>query len=187
MNALIYCESGNLFIRKPNGLEYKFDNVDRPALGFDFDVLIYDESFEIKIMNWDVTKPFEEQEKVNLNPDEMEMIEMYISNSEPPEGITLANQFISDLRCHVKDRIDNMTQTYGFDDLIEVVYAGRDSSNHPKRSNARRVLEFADSINCVFYDVADDISRTREDHLRNFEEYIAILPEIGNLPDHAKN
>ena len=32
MNCLVYCENSNLFIRKPNGLEYQFDNVDAPAL-----------------------------------------------------------------------------------------------------------------------------------------------------------
>ena len=52
MNALIYDQWGNLFIRKPNGLEWRHDNVDRPELGFDFDVLIYDD-VEFKIEKWD--------------------------------------------------------------------------------------------------------------------------------------
>ena len=29
INALVYCEFGNLLVRKPNGLEYRFDNVDK--------------------------------------------------------------------------------------------------------------------------------------------------------------
>jgi len=184
MNALIYCESSNLFIRKPNGLEYQFENVDKPALGFDFDVLVYDDVYEVKILNWKDGKCFEDQELIQLNDNEMEMVEMYISNSEPPEGVTLANQFISSLREYVKEQIHNVTYSYGFDDLVEVVYAGRDSSNHPKRSNARRVLEFADAVNSVFYDLADEISRTREDHLKHIEDYLAVIPEGPTLPDH---
>ena len=34
MNALIYCENGNLTIRKPNGLEWQHEQVDKPELGF---------------------------------------------------------------------------------------------------------------------------------------------------------
>ena len=184
MNALIYCESSNLFIRKPNGLEYQFENVDRPALGFDFDVLVYDDVYEVKILNWNNDRCFEDQELIQLNDDEMEMVEMYISNSEPPEGVTLSNQFISRLRDYVKEQIGITTDNYGFDDLVEVTYAGRDSSNHPKRSNARRVLEFADAVNCVFYDLADEISRTREDHLKHIDEYLAVIPQGPILPDH---
>jgi len=57
---LIYCENGNLTIRKPNGLQYTFENTDKPELGFHYDVLIYDD-IECKIMEWVDGKPFEEQ------------------------------------------------------------------------------------------------------------------------------
>ena len=30
MNALVYCEFGNLFVRKPNGLEWRHESVDNP-------------------------------------------------------------------------------------------------------------------------------------------------------------
>ena len=43
MNALIYTESGKLIIRKPNGLEWEYENVDQPELGFDYEVLVYDD------------------------------------------------------------------------------------------------------------------------------------------------
>ena len=58
MNALIYCDFGNLFIRKPNGLEWSFENTDRPELGFAYDVLVYDD-IEVKILKWEVDKPFD--------------------------------------------------------------------------------------------------------------------------------
>ena len=37
MNALTYCEFGNLTIRKPNGLEWQHEQVDKPELGFEYD------------------------------------------------------------------------------------------------------------------------------------------------------
>ena len=60
-NALVFCENRNLYVRKPNGLEYEFQNVDKPALGFEFDVVIYDD-MEVKILKWDQNKNFDEQE-----------------------------------------------------------------------------------------------------------------------------
>ena len=32
MNMFIYTENGDLHIRKPNGLEYQFQNTDKPNL-----------------------------------------------------------------------------------------------------------------------------------------------------------
>ena len=62
MNMLIYCENGNLTIRKPNGLEWTFENTDRPDLGFDYDVLVYDD-IEVKIMKWKENVLFDEPRK----------------------------------------------------------------------------------------------------------------------------
>ena len=92
-NALIFTEQGNLFIRKPNGLEYEFQNVDRPELGFEYDVVVYDD-IEIKIMKWNSEVGFDMQEKTDLTDAEKQMIEQYIDNSEPPMGISLNGQVI---------------------------------------------------------------------------------------------
>ena len=83
MNMLIYCENGNLTIRKPNGLEWTFENPDRPDLGFDYDVLVYDD-IEVKIMKWKENVLFDDQEKITLADDEVDAIEQYIDNSAPP-------------------------------------------------------------------------------------------------------
>ena len=83
MNMLIYCENGNLTIRKPNGLEWTFENTDRPDLGFDYDVLVYDD-IEVKIMKWKENVLFDDQEKITLADDEVDAIEQYIDNSAPP-------------------------------------------------------------------------------------------------------
>ena len=46
----IYDEHGNLTIRKPNGLEYSFNNTDKPELGFEYQVIVYDD-IEVKIVD----------------------------------------------------------------------------------------------------------------------------------------
>ena len=97
MNMLIYCENGNLTIRKPNGLEYTFENTDKPELGFDYDVLVYDD-IEVKILKWKDDTNFEDQEKINLVDTEVDAIETYIKNSAPPQGVSLQNQYSSQLQ-----------------------------------------------------------------------------------------
>ena len=93
MNALIYTEDCKLIIRKPNGLEWEYENTDKPDLGFDFDVLIY-QDIEVKVLNWEEGKSFEEQEKTALEGSDKDAIELYIENAEPPLGYSLNKQFI---------------------------------------------------------------------------------------------
>jgi len=92
MNMFIYTENGDLHIRKPNGLEYCFNNTDKPNLGFEYDVVIYDDE-EFKIVKWQDDVPFEEQVKENLSDIEIDAIEQYIDNSEAPAGVSLASQY----------------------------------------------------------------------------------------------
>ena len=77
-NALVFTEDNNLFIRKPNGLEYEFQNVDKPELGFEYDVVVYDD-IEIKIMKWNREVGFDMQEKTDLSESEKSMVEQYIA------------------------------------------------------------------------------------------------------------
>ena len=176
MNALVYCENGNLFIRKPNGLEYTFENVDAPVLGFDFDVVIYDDN-KIKIKEWIMNKDFHEQEHIPLTEEECQMIESYIGNSEPPTGVTLQTQHVQRLHHVVHQQIDEMVRLYGFSSFVDVVACGREGSNNPKRSDARRVLEFYDNAFFIFSEMENEIMSTREDHLRDFNYYLSRFPD----------
>ena len=185
-NALVYTEDNKLWIRKPSGLNYEFENVDRPELGFDYEVLIYDD-IEVKVEKWDDSKgDFHSQVHTQLSDAEVEMIEMYISNSEPPIGVTLAGQYERDLGNLCKDNLQNFFEKLGFEDLNEVVFAGREGSNHPYRSNARRVMEYGDAIFVVFDEVCGEIHATREDHLKEFGVYESYIPSPVTLPDLAR-
>ncbi len=175
MNMLIYCENGNLTIRKPNGLQYTFENTDKPELGFHYDVLIYDD-IECKIIEWEDNKPFEEQKQIALNEEEIDAIESYIENSVPPENVSLNGQYSEDLNNQAKQYILEMCNAYGFAHEVEVLMAGREGSNHPYRSDARRVMEYVDAVWNVYVNVMNEIRQTREDTLKPFEDYSSQIP-----------
>ncbi len=175
MNMLIYCENGNLTIRKPNGLEWTYENTDRPELGFKYDVLVYDD-IEVKINEWKQDVPFDAQEKITLADDEVDAIEQYIENSAPPENVNLNNQYSEHLVDMCNQYCAEQVASYGFTEVIEVIAAGREGSNHPLRSDARRVLEYYDAVWNVYVNVANEIKSTREDLLLDYEHYANQLP-----------
>jgi len=184
-NALIFTEDSNLFVRKPNGLEYEFQNVDKPELGFEYDMLVYDD-IEVKVMNWNREHDFNGQEKIDLTDAEKEMVEQYIANSEPPLGTNLNNQMMSKLNDQVGNYLSETIDMHGFSDLGEVTFAGREGSNHPCRSNARRVMEYGDALYSVFDQICAEIKATREDALKGYEEYSMHIPQPTRLPDHQQ-
>ena len=184
-NALVFTEDNNLFVRKPNGLEYEFQNVDKPELGFDFEVLIYDD-IEIKVMKWNREVGFDMQEQTELSDAEKEMVEQYIENSEPPLGTNLNNQIMSRLNDQVGDYLKETIDMHGFSDLGEVTFAGREGSNHPFRSNARRVMEYGDAIYSILDQRCAEIKVTREDSLKEHDEYAMHIPQPTRLPDHQQ-
>jgi len=182
-NALVFTEQGNLFVRKPTGLEYEFENVDRPELGFEYDVLVYDD-IEIKIMKWNSEVNFDMQEKTDLTDAEKQMIEQYIDNSEPPIGVSLNSQVIKKLYEMVNNYISESLDLHGFTDLAEVTFAGREGSNRPHRSNARRVMEYGDAIYNILDQITAEIMATREDIVKPVEEYGQHIPQPTGIPDH---
>ena len=175
MNMLIYCENGHLTIRKPNGLEWRHDNVDKPNLGFEYDVLIYDD-IEVKIMEWKDNIDFNEQVKVALTDVEIDAIENYIENSVPPSDVTLSNQYSQQINEVGKGYIDQQIDSYGFESLVDVMAAARDGSNHPLRSDARRVLEYYDVMWNIYINVMNEVKSTREDLLPDVESFINRFP-----------
>ena len=183
MNSLVYTEESKLIVEKPNGLKYEFDNVDAPDLGFEYDMIVYDD-IEVKVLKWDDNKgDFNSQDKIPLTNEEKDAIETYIANSEPPIGWNLNNQYLRQINeiCH--QYVDDCSETYGFQNHIECTYGGREGSAHPYRSNAKRVLEYADAVWCIYVQIADEIQSTREDLLKSIDECLQVLPEAQQAPD----
>ena len=182
-NALVFTEDNNLFIRKPNGLEYEFQNVDRPELGFDYEVLVYDD-IEVKIIKWNREVGFDMQEKTDLSESEKSMVEQYIANSEPPLGTSLNNQIMEKINNNVTRFVAECIDMHGFTDLAEVTFAGREGSNHPHRSNARRVMEYGDAVYNILDQITGEIIATREDIVKPLEDYAQHIPAPTGIPDH---
>ena len=176
MNMLIYCENGHLTIRKPNGLEWRHENVDKPDLGFDYDVLIYDD-IEVKIMEWKDDVQFDDQVKLSLTDVESDAIENYIDNSTPPNDVTLANQYSQQINDVCKDYVEQQINSYGFENIVDTMAAARDGSNHPLRSDARRALEYYDVMWNIYINVMNEVKATREDLLPNVDEFINRFPQ----------
>ena len=180
-SELIYTEDGVLNIQKPNGLRYNFENCDAPELGFEYDVLVYAD-IEVKIVKWEEGVDFEQQNQVQLTDEEIDAIELYVENSVSI-GHNLNRQHINQINQLCTGFVDDVSSMYGFDNFVEVVYAGREGSAHPYRSEARRVLEYADAVWCCFVQVQDEINNTREDFLKEIEEYITVIPTPQGAPD----
>jgi len=181
-SELIYGEDGVLHITKQNGLRYSFENVDPPALGFEYEVLIYAD-LEIKIEKWEDDKHFDEQESFFLTDADKDSIELYIENSEPPLGFNLNRQYINEINNVCHDFVNEQMKMTGFDNLNEVVYAGREGSAHPRRSDARRIMEYADAVWMCYVQVEEEIYNTREDTLKDMQEYLSVIPTPLLAPD----
>jgi hypothetical protein len=80
--------------------------------------------------------------------------------------------------------LNEVVDIHGFTDLNEVIFAGREGSNHPQRSNARRVMEYGDAVYNVLDQICQEVRATREDTLKDMEEYMKHLPQPTRLPDH---
>ena len=181
MNALIYCENGNLWIRKPNGLEWEHQKVDKPELGFDYEVLLYDD-IECKVEKWQDGVDLENQDRLPLSETDKDAVEAYIENAEPPYGVSLNQQFVGRINEVVRNNQMQQCQRYGFDDMIEVLIASREQSSHPHRSDARRALEYVDAVANVAENLYREIAQTREDTLKSLEDYLLQLPPPSEGP-----
>ena len=118
--------------------------------------------------------------KVNLNDTEIDAIETYIENSAPPDNVNLNNQYSENLNNMCKDYVMQQSESYGFTDAIDVIAAGREGSNHPLRSDARRVLEYYDAVWNVYINVGNEIQSTREDVLKPFDDSANLIPPPQN-------
>ena len=135
-------------------------------------------------MKWNNEVNFDMQEKTNLTDAEKQMIEQYIDNSEPPMGVSLNSQIIKKLYDMVNNYISESLDLHGFSDLAEVTFAGREGSNHPHRSNARRVMEYGDAVYNILDQITGEIIATREDIVKPLEDYAQHIPAPTGIPDH---
>jgi len=173
MIAFIYTQDNILRLRDQRGLKWEYDGADAPDLGFEYDYLIYDDQKIKVILERDKDgNPTGEEKITDLNNEEIDAVENYVMSSEPPADITLNLQYAHDLFDATHMNINEMCNRMRFPNIYEALTAGREGSNHPFRSDARRCLEFFDQAWQIYEQLKVQIMSAPEDQLHPFDHYI---------------
>lgn len=182
---LIYDHENVLHITNEKGLRWNYDKADKPQFTFDYDYLFYikeDNLYEIEIN--DSTKIMSDEQKAE--------IEEYINLLEPPLSLTLAKQYIDDIRNETRDRVLNalsmVNDHVSFHDRGDLMIAGREGSQDPRRQTARRVMEFQDFAYGLSERIIEELKETLDEDLKDFNHYldgVVIVPPVDHFFDEA--
>ena len=160
---LIYDHDNVLHITNDRGLRWNYDKADKPQFSFDYDFLFYieqDNLFEIEL--GDDTSIITDEQK-------SEIIE-YINLLEPPLKLTLANQYIEDLQEQTIRRINFVYEDIAcdvcrFPSSAEIMIAGREGSQDPRRQIARRIMEWTDFAHGLCERIVEELKKTLDEDL----------------------
>ena len=182
---LIYDHENVLHITNEKGLRWNYDKADKPQFTFDYDYLFYieeDNLYEIEIN--DSTEIMSDEQKVE--------VEEYINLLEPPLSLTLAKQYIDDIRNETKDRVLNalsmVNDHVSFHDRGDLMIAGREGSQDPRRQTARRVMEFQDFAYGLSERIIEELKETLDEDLKDFNHYldgVVIVPPVDHFFDEV--
>ena len=171
---LVYDHDNVLHITNEKGLRWNYDRADKPQFGFDYDYLFYvpvDDTYEFELNG----------EKEPLNQEAQEEIKEYIKLCEPPLELTMSKQFIEDIQDHVRGRQRRAMENLGFfefENTVEIMIAGREGSNDPRRQIARRFLDWNDFLIGTAYRICEEINATVDEDLKEFDDYCNEIPDI---------
>ena len=171
---LVYDDENVLHITNDNGLRWNYEKTQKPQFSFDYDTLFYC-PFD------DETEYFLNEEKLPLSEEHISEIEEYIKLCDPPATVTMQKQIIEDLESEVENRLSKLQRCideFGFRNTAQLVIASREMSNDPRRQIGRRVLDWMDFINGVYYRLKEEINQTLEIDLKDYESYANQLPSI---------
>ena len=183
---LIYDHDNVLHITNERGLRWNYDKADKPQFSFDYDFLFYieqDNLFEIEL--GDDTSIITDEQK-------SEIIE-YINLLEPPLKLTLANQYIEDLQEQTIRRINFVYEDIAcdvcrFPSSAEIMIAGREGSQDPRRQIARRIMEWTDFAHGLCERIVEELKKTLDEDLKEYpfyEESLAEIPKIEHFLEDA--
>ncbi len=171
---LVYDDENVLHITNDNGLRWNYQKTQKPQFSFDYDALFYcpfDNETEY-VLNG---------KKEPLSEEHISEIEEYIKLCDPPATVTMQKQIIEDLEEEVENRLSKLQRSideFGFRNTAQLVIASREMSNDPRRQIGRRVLDWMDFINGVYYRLKEEINQTLEIDLKDYEFYENQLPSI---------
>ena len=177
---LVYDHENVLHITNEKGLRWEYDKTDKPQFSFEYDYLFYiphDDMFEIELGD----------ETINLTEENIAEIEEYIRLCDAPLSITLAKQFIQDLYENTKDRVRvaglEVNDIANFENMTDVMIAGREGSQDPRRQIARRYMEWSDFAHGINERLAEELRKTLDEDLQEFDHYLTQLPRPPKI-DH---
>ena len=178
---LVYDHDNVLHITNEKGLRWNYDKADKPQFAFDYDFLFYiekDDCFEIEL----------NEETIQLDDEQKSEIVEYLNLLEPPLSITLANQYIDDLREITLQRINWVYEEVpvNFSCKGDCMIAGREGSQDPRRQIARRIMEWSDFALGLQERVEEELRQTLDEDVKDFsfyEEHIARRPQIDHFFD----
>tara|TARA_B100000123_G_scaffold244112_1_gene199263 strand:- start:1188 stop:1826 length:639 start_codon:yes stop_codon:yes gene_type:complete len=171
---LVYDDENVLHITNDNGLRWNYQKTQKPQFSFDYDALFYC-PFD------DETEYVLNGKKEPLSEEHISEIEEYIKLCDPPATVTMQKQIIEDLEDEVENRLSKLQRSideFGFRNTAQLVIASREMSNDPRRQIGRRVLDWMDFINGVYYRLKEEINQTLEIDLKDYESYANQLPSI---------
>ena len=171
---LVYDDENVLHITNDNGLRWNYQKTQKPQFSFDYDALFYC-PFD------DETEYVLNGKKEPLSEEHISEIEEYIKLCDPPATVTMQKQIIEDLEDEVENRLSKLQRIideFGFRNTAQLVIASREMSNDPRRQIGRRVLDWMDFINGVYYRLKEEINQTLEIDLKDYESYANQLPSI---------
>ena len=174
---LVYDDENVLHITNDKGLRWNYKKTQKPQFSFDYDVLFYC-PFD------DETEYVLNEEKLPLSEEHISEIEEYIKLCDPPASVTMQKQIIEDLEYLVEDRISALQsniEELGFKNTAQLVIASREMSNDPRRQVGRRILDWIDFLNGIYYRLKEEINATLEIDLKSFEEYMDMLPSVPSI------
>ena len=124
-----------------------------------------------------------------LNEEARAEIEEYIKLCEPPLNLTMAKQYIDDIQESVNGRRRTAFEKLGFfkfDNMTEIMIAGREGSNDPRRQIARRFLDWNDYLVGVAYRICEELNATLDEDLKDFDTYQSQLPDVPPEEDFVE-
>tara|TARA_Y100000287_G_scaffold183776_1_gene183457 strand:- start:2749 stop:3381 length:633 start_codon:yes stop_codon:yes gene_type:complete len=171
---LVYDHDNVLHITNEKGLRWNYNRADKPQFGFDYDYLFYvpvDDTYEFELNG----------QKEPLNKEAQEEVKEYIKLCEPPLELTMSKQFIEDIQGAVRNRQRLAMENLGFfefENTVEIMIAGREGSNDPRRQIARRFLDWNDFLIGTAYRICEEINATVDEDLREFDDYCNEIPDV---------
>jgi hypothetical protein len=157
---------GQLHIESALGLRWQLDNIQKPNFSFSYDGFSISRERAVRRLGSDVFP---------LSEVEVREIRDFVEKIPPPAGAR-QKSLIVDLKALAHGLIKSVVSQLEYDGLLDVMITAREGSTDIYAQQARRVLEYVDSVWNSFYGLEAKIFNTPEEELRSSREYAEMMP-----------